>query len=57
MVRASQPLYFEKALVTAEKFVAAVAGERHLDMPRCELGDQIGGNRRGIAERFIEMPD
>ena len=47
----------EEGVVAAEQFVASIAAESHLDVPRRELRNQIGRNRGGIGERFIEMID
>ena len=41
-------------LVAAERFVAAVARQRHRDVLARHLADVVGRNRRRIGERFVE---
>ena len=44
-------------VVAAEELVAPLAGEDDLDRVRGQLRHQVGGERRGVAERFVEGLD
>ncbi len=44
-------------VVAAEQLVAALAGEGDLDLARRQLGDQVGRQRRGVAEGLVEGLD
>ena len=41
-------------VVAAEELVAALAGERDLDVPARELGDEVGRDRGRVRERLVE---
>ena len=44
-------------LISGERFVSAVAGQRHRYMLTRQFGKIVGRQSRGIGERFVEMPN
>jgi hypothetical protein len=52
-----QALHGEEALIAAEQFIAAVAGEHDLYLLNGELGNDVGGDAGFVAERLVTRLD
>src|SRR5579885_756281 len=45
------------AAISGEHLITAVSAERNGDMPPGDFRDVVGGDRRGVRERFVVVPD